>query len=392
MWGEGMEKEQILFALLRNAVCGQPISDEVKSACTAEMLDAVYALANYHDLAHLAGRALEKLEVPECEGLAKCRSAAKQAIFRYMRIDHAYGQICAAFENAKIPYIPLKGSVLRAWYPEAWMRTSSDIDILVQESQLEAAVKLLQETLQFTAEEKRGMHDISLHSPAGVHFELHYSITEEDSTTSPGGRILSRAWEYATPVKADGYCYRLSDDLFYFYHVSHMSKHLINGGCGIRSFLDLWVMDHHSGINADKAATMLEEGGLLAYARAAEKLTDVWFEEAPSDEMTDRLALCVITGGVYGSVQNHVTLYQTRKGSKLQYAMSRIFLPYDTMRFYFPVLQKHKWLTPVFHIIRWFRILFTGGVKRSVKELKFNATVPESERKFTEELLQYLGL
>ena len=31
---------------------------------------------------------------------------------------------CAVLEEAKIPYIPLKGTVLRDYYPEAWMRTS----------------------------------------------------------------------------------------------------------------------------------------------------------------------------------------------------------------------------------------------------------------------------
>lgn len=30
-----------------------------------------------------------------------------------------------------------------------------------------------------------------------------------------------------------------------------------------------------------------------------------------------------------------------------------MFLPYDVMADTYPVLRKHKWLTPFFHIIRW---------------------------------------
>ena len=34
-------------------------------------------------------------------------------------------------KKVQIPFLPLKGSVIRQYYPEPWMRTSCDIDILV---------------------------------------------------------------------------------------------------------------------------------------------------------------------------------------------------------------------------------------------------------------------
>lgn len=55
-----------------------------------------------------------------------------KAIFRHEGLVFEYGQICSVLEQAQIPFLPLKGSILRDYYPEAWMRTSCDIDILVR--------------------------------------------------------------------------------------------------------------------------------------------------------------------------------------------------------------------------------------------------------------------
>ena len=46
-------------------------------------------------------------------------------------------ECCNALEKAQIPFVPLKGSVIRKYYPEAWMRTSSDIDVLVHKEDVE---------------------------------------------------------------------------------------------------------------------------------------------------------------------------------------------------------------------------------------------------------------
>lgn len=386
-----MKPEQLLFVLLRNTVCDQPLSDDTKAACTAEILERVHALAARHDLAHLAGQALGKLNLPESDGLAKCKAATKQAIFRYMRLDHVYGQVSAALEAACIPFIPLKGSVLRGYYPEPWMRTSSDIDILVPAERLEATAQLLQEKLQFTRGGK-GNHDISLFSPAGVHLELHYTMIADEEEMQNSNRVLSRIWEDAAPAQPGAYCHHISDAMFYFYHIAHMAKHIVNGGCGIRPFLDLWVLNNRTNCNARNGSDLLIEGGLLPFARAAEKLTGVWFSGETPDPMTDGLAQFVLCGGVYGSVENHVTLHQTKQGGKLRYALGRVFLPYETIRYYYPVLQKHRWLTPLYQPVRWCKVLFKGGVKQSVREMKTNASVSREAVQSMAELLAYLDL
>ena len=146
-----MSKEQLLLAMVRSTVCGESLSDGVVQACTPEMLEDVCALAYKHDLLHLVGQALSKKPVTPCEALEKSKKAAMQAFMRYVQRNHEYVQVCAILEDAKIPYIPLKGTVLREYYPEAWMRTSCDTDILVKEENLDAATALLVEKMGYRA-------------------------------------------------------------------------------------------------------------------------------------------------------------------------------------------------------------------------------------------------
>ena len=65
------------------------------------------------------------------------------SVYRNEQIKYAFAQICDTFELSSIPYIPLKGSVIRPYYPKESMRTSCDIDILVKEENHEAAIDVL---------------------------------------------------------------------------------------------------------------------------------------------------------------------------------------------------------------------------------------------------------
>lgn len=386
-----MTTESVLVSLLRAEVCGGTVSEEVKASLSEEMLAEVYALAKKHDLAHLVGDALSKLGVlGDNEISQKFKKAAMQAVYRYVRLNSEYHKICKTLEEAQIPFIPLKGSVLRNYYPESWMRTSCDIDILVNEECLESAVSALV-TKQGFRDEGKGPHDVSLFSPNGVHLELHYSTIEE-GRVSESQKVLSQYWEGAHPVAGRKFHQQVSDEMFYFYHIAHMAKHVEIGGCGIRPFLDLWILNHRVEHDRGKREKLLSQGGLLTFAQAAEALSGVWFSGAEANLQSRYFERFILDGGVYGNLQNLVAVQQTKKGSKLKYALYKVFLPYDIIKFHYPILQKHKWLTPVFEVVRWFKLIFKGGVKRSVRELKTNAKISSEQITSTAELLNQLGL
>lgn len=385
-----MNTESVLFALLRIAVCGEQPTEEVKNACTPEMLDAVCALADHHDLTHLVGQAASRLDLPESDALAKCKKRAMQAFLRYTQQNYDYEQVCKTLEGGKIPFIPLKGSVLRKYYPEPWLRTSCDMDILVRPEDLDRASALLQEKLNYRYQ-GRTSHDLCLYSPGGVNLELHYCVIE-DFVSQSAERILSGIWEDAKPVPNSAYHMEISDALFYYYHMAHMAKHFVNGGCGIRAFLDVWILNDRMHYDKSARQALLERGQLLTFGKAAEKLSRIWFSGEAPDQLTEHMQRYIFEGGTYGSLQNRVSINQSKQGGRLKYALSKIFLPYDILKHTYPVLQKHRILTPVYQVVRWCRLLFCGGVKRSVRELRVNAAVSHEEEMTAEKLLKYLEL
>lgn len=381
-----MDTQALFFALLRIAVCDEPICEEVKKACTEENLEKVNALAIRYDLPHLIGLAIGKLGL----NYKQYTQQQMQAMYRFVQLQYEYDHVCEALEQAQIAFLPLKGSVLRDWYPEPWMRTSCDMDILVHEEDLEKVSNILQEKLQYTLTGKSA-HDWAFTSSGGVHLELHYTVMESTELAMLP-KVMETIWEEATPAPGKQHHMILSDAMFYCYHIAHMAKHFEIGGCGVRPFLDIWVLRNRICYDQKGREALLEKGGLLAFARAAEKLSDIWFSGKEDDPISLQMEKFIFSGGSYGGVENRVAVNRAKEKSKFRYMMGRVFLPYESMKDQYPILRKHKWLLPVCHTARWSRRLFDGGVARSAREMQANASITQEQTLTTAQLLEHLGL
>lgn len=383
--------EQILFRLLNYEIMQEPLPKAIREGLSGDALKSLYRLSNAHDLAHLVGAALDEnhLLPQDAPVSEKFRRQTMMAIYRYQQLQYELDQICKVLEEAKIPFIPLKGSVLRQYYPQPWMRTSCDVDVLVHESDLEKASRELVEKLSYQQANK-GSHDIAFDTPTGMHIELHYDLIEEhvnDQSEQP----LKNVWDYAY-AKPNSVHYNMVDEMFYYYHIAHMAKHFVIGGCGVRPFIDLWVLNHRMPYDEAKRKALLEEGGLLPFEQTAVKLSEVWLSNAEPNELTTTMANYILSGGVYGNTENRVAVQQQKKGGKFRYIMSRIFLPYRVLKFHYPILQKHKWLLPFMEIRRWFKLIFKGGLKRSTNEMKINQSMSAEKQSETAWMMEQLGL
>lgn len=385
-----MDMQSVLFGLLRVAVCGSAADERLRAACTSEMLEEIYTLANHHDLTHLVGQAVSKLGLSDSVALNKCKQAAMLAFVRYMRQNHVYEQTCAALETAQIPFIPLKGSVLRNYYPEPWMRTSCDIDILVHPEDLAKAKAVLAESLSYR-EMGRTEHDVTMMCPNGEHIELHFDLVEKGRANT-ANKVLRHVWKNVTLSKNHNYQYEMKDDFFYFYHIAHMAKHIEIGGCGVRTFLDLWIMNHKMEPDWQARCALLKRGDLTTFSDSACRLSEQWFSGKEAGELSQQFAQFILDGGVYGSLRNGVIVQQKKKGSKYRYVLSRVFLPYDAIKVYYPVLEKYKCLTPLFQIVRWFRVIFSGNAKRAAAELQISFAMSKEDKISAGSLLDYIGL
>lgn len=369
----------VFFKLLRFVICeGERLSDD-EADFARENLGALYRLSKSHDLAHLIGHAVfeQNLVDKSSEYFGKFEKEKFLAIFRYEKLNYEFGELCRALEEAEIPFMPLKGSILRSYYPEPWMRTSCDIDVLVHQEDLDRAVDCLINVCGYT-NEGLGPHDVALRSIGGVHIELHYILVEDDMVNS-SANVLENVW--ADSEKIDGYKYGASmpDAMFYFYHITHMAKHFTHGGCGIRPFIDLWILDNKLEYIDENRDAFLQTGGLLTFANAARKFSDWRFSDGASDETLFKMQEFLISGGVYGTTENRVNVVRTKKEGKLKYVFSRIFIPYDSLKYLYPSIVRHRWLLPIMQVRRWFAILFSGRVGKAMREFSANNSISQEQ-------------
>lgn len=380
---------ELLFALIRSAVGGEPINSNEKALYSSEILPKLIKVSQKHDVAHLVVLGLKQNGLLSPEDIDKERFIIK-AVYRLEKIKRETENLKTVLKDLKIPFILLKGAVLRGFYPDEWMRTSCDIDVLIHNSDLENVLSYFINELNFTLNE-RTTHDVSLTSSAGVHVEFHYDLLVEGNANN-AHIVLQNVWDNVKKEENNEYSYKMSDEFFYFYHIAHMAKHFGNGGCGIRPFIDLWLLDRANAENQNNRNELLKKAGLLKFTLAVRNLSEFWFSKREADDVTLEMQRFILLGGVYGTTDNRVAINQKKKGGKFGYLISRIFASYDTLRRYYPILEKHKWLMPIMQVRRWFMIFRPDVAEMAKKEIQVNSTLDNTRSEDMKSFLDNIGL
>lgn len=377
---------ELTLALIRSVIRDEPLSDSFKENLSEEKLNSALRFSSSHDLGQLVAWGIKENNLT----CATVETYILKAVYRYQQIKYEYDKLCSALEDACIPFMPLKGSVIRKYYKQPWMRTSCDIDILIHRSDLDTVRKMLVEELKYKPH-LVDSHDESFYSPSDVHVEMHFDLIEE-GTVKATDEILKNVWELSTVKEGRLYWHEMSDELFYLYHIAHMAKHVLNGGCGIKPFIDLWILDNIDGADAEKRNALLEEGEILKFTEMARRLSEIWFGTSKHDAVTVELEHYVLRGGVYGSTENRMSILRHKMGGRTRYVFSLIFLPYDAIKCMYPILRKHPVLTPVMQVHRWFRILFRGRIGKAKKTLMQNNSISDKQVNDVHRFLGDIGL
>ncbi len=381
----------LFFSLIKSEICNKKLDNDFLESVSSQQLEKLFALAKAHDVAHLIAYALNKRNfLTQDEISKKFQNQLMLSVYRYEGINYELKSFCEILESKKIAFVPLKGAIIKKYYPEEWMRTSCDIDILISEQELKKATDVLLNDYNYTYE-KESSHDISIYSPNKVHIELHYTLIE-DSKLDASAKVLQNIWDNVNVCEGCSYCYEMSDEMFYFYHIAHMAKHFEEGGCGVKPFLDLWFLDNLQQVDINKRNELLEKGKLLKFANVCRKLSRIWFENEEYDSVSKQTEQFILNGGVYGSHDNRIAVQQHKKGGRFKYAMFKIFPPYRILKFHYPVLQKHRFLMPFMQVRRWCKLIFCGHLKRSTRELKSSNKISTEQAIQMQKFLNDVGL
>lgn len=351
-----MTINELFISIVRNEVFGSANMEFDFS--DGMILESLYAISNKHDMAHIVADFLEK------RGITSPKFAKQKllAVYRREQLDYEESSVAKLFEEEKIDYILLKGAELKKRYPLPFMRTSSDVDILIRPENRESAIAFLKEKRGYVLDTE-AERDCSFLSKSGMNIELHFGITCDDKKLD---RVLSRAWDLA--ASQGGHKYIFCDEFFVFYHVAHMQTHFCEGGCGVRSFVDLALL--RDIVNIDKLYPLLDEAENRSFFEGVYALSNAWFGNSEHNDLTRSIAEYVLKGGVYGTRSNLGATGRHKNGSYFGYIKNRIFMPTSKLKLVYPKIEKHPVLIPYYQVKRWFSLLDKDKRNSARNELK----------------------
>lgn len=346
--------KELMLNLLRSALTGEQLNTELPAGIASN--PELFALASSHSVANMVSIGLFN------NGINKDGTLFEQTEFQAAFSDAQTEADMASIRSALtcIPFIPLKGIVLKQYYSKSYMRTCGDIDILVHGEDTQQAVIALTEYGFKT--ESYNYHDVALVSEAGTTVEMHFSLSYDSEKMD---KVLARVWDYAIPT---GGCeYKLTDDFFFFFILSHLAHHFYPYGCGIRFFMDLWVIQHRMGIEYDeKVQRLCEEAGIEKFAETVIKLTEVWFGEDEHDGLTEAMEEYVLTSGTFGNMENVAAMGEKQRS--VQHNLKRMLIPYSKLKLIYPEMKGYQF--PVYEVKQWGELLNRGLNKRKVMSRK----------------------
>lgn len=382
----------IMFSLIHSEISGAAYDDAIKTELTSsERLKELYELSSRHDAAHIVASALSKANLLGDDAVSEAfKKALKIAIYRDAQREYTIEQIVSLFENAKIPHILLKGSVIKKYYPFSWIRTSCDIDVLVKKEDTDSAMKTLLNAGYVRTEDTSDC-DYSFAAPNKVHVELHFTLIQ-DGELPAADKIVNTVWDTVILEQGKSYCYNMPAEMFIFYHLIHLGKHLLHGGCGIRPVVDLWLLENKMSYDKYLLNDMLSACGLTTLYETVSALGEVWLENREHTEKTLILEKYIINGGTYGKFESSMVVQMKKRGGKIKYILSKIFVSYDELKLHYPLLENRKALMPIMEVCRWFKLIFGGHMKRITKDIKRNNSISKDVVENTQSVLDIIGL
>lgn len=293
-------------------------------------------------------------------------------ITRMIAINNERQQIFEKLKNNKIRFMPLKGLIIKSYYPKESMRQMSDNDILFDITNRDGVAEIMKSRgykIVATGENS----DDYFKAPYCT-FEFHRNLFFEEHDFCPK---FDNLWERAVKDADNEYMYHMGIDDVYIYSVCHMYKHFSTAGCGVRFLADnyLFLKKESDKLNWNYINSSLEKFGILDYEQKSRKLAFDIFEEKEIDNKELSLLETYINNGIYGDGTvkltkqiKHLAEENNIKDAKKKYLISRLFPSKKKMIADYRILEKKPYLLPALYIYRLIKGLF--NFKRTVNEVK----------------------
>ncbi len=300
----------------------------------------------------------------------------KQAILQ----QHEGTRCIEALNKEGLMCLPLKGWELRKMYPREDMRQMVDVDILVKPFDFQKISKAMKE-LGYKFKKESFWKHVSF-TKENVNIELHKRLFDDAKEI--------KEWEsnILEELSCTGQTYAMRPEDFYVHHFVHLYNDFKTGFLGLRRIVDSYLLQEIE-IKKEEVKKTLDSLGVLEFHDRIVKTSKVMMGQEEVDENSRVLLQHAFTYGIYGAGKSYkagriVRMGNSLEGGKKKSILSAVFLPYELMKGFFPVLEDHPFLLPICWIRR--IISFLGGDINRYKKMMNYSDVSEED---CEEMRQY---
>jgi len=315
------------------------------------------------------------------------------------------GKLSKELNEAGIEHCVLKGSSLAVLYPSPELRISGDVDILINPDDEEKVMKFMEERNFVVTERDKIMQNFTAKHPKAGLFEIHVKLfdSEFDKYVLKGKFSVKESYDVMTTHDGTELNILGKNDGLYF-AASHMIKHFVKDGLGLRQISDwlLYVDKYRDEIDIEGFNRVINELGFEKFINAIYTVGNKYFkmsfecdEENPEDILED-----MDNGGSFGHNDIDRTRYKAKLLNNLygknesdirKNVLSRLIrLAFPSKR---TLVQKgflkddaSPLMLPIGWIKRWADVLFKGKLKK-IKSVSGKKEVNEEKLQKRREIL-----
>ena len=324
-------------------------------------LDSLFQTACFHQMTSVIAFALDSAGIKDDRFTEeKYRTVAQHVV-----LDTERKEITTELEKAGIWYLPLKGMVIRNYYPNIAMRQMCDNDILY-DADFSLKVNSIMETHGFRRVPPDGIEHQEVYTkPPFCVFEMHPMLFD----TWTDENYLKYYNSIQTKLIGEGAEKHLSNEDFYIYMITHEHKHYFWKGTGLRPLLDVYVFlkCFDGELNWNYIDSEIEKIGIGDFEKRNRSIALKLFGNGNADDIDKNetaMLEYLIQSGAGGNNDNAIRNRMMIVG-KLRYYKERIFLPMKGVKYHYPLFHKYKILLPFLPVYR-----LLHGWKNAHKEIE----------------------
>lgn len=352
-------------------------------------LNAVYQLARNHSMTAISYMALKHSGIFDDtdfmnqlpEKTSRClkvwREDMAKAVRKAILMDVERGKLYTFMEEQRIWYLPLKGILIKEFYPEVGMRQMSDNDILFDPAYAETIRRYFADRGYGIEEYGVGNHD-AYTKPPFYNFEMHRYLF--NSKSGEKWQDYYNDMSRMMRPKEEGRMERtLSAEDYYDYTVAHAAKHFEEGGTGLRTLMDFALYQKQLGPNFRRSYVdrELQKLGLADFEHQLVALAEKIFDseqvvyDITFTEEEQKMLFYVEDSGTYGTKEHSIANElqgnsadgASGRKAKMRYYLKRLFPGVKFMMEFYPICRKCPPLLPFVWLWRLLRGIFARNKK-----------------------------